>query len=278
MSNDATGPLDAFGTIRELTLGGRRIVAFVPNRIVPTTPILVAHDAQNYMVPTEQTWNGLNWGVAEAIAAGRIRGDANGNLPLILSMHLTDVATRLNELAPQDFFDTRPEIWAQLVLEKASPSTLLTGNKYVDDIANLVIPEACELFGITHSAERTAVSGSSMGGLASLYALGRHPQTFGWALAFSTHWPIGGKPLVEYLFGQIPTDGTHRVWTDRGTIGLDASYEPFHAAAVAELNARGFRRDVDFIAAEFHGTEHSETFWARRIEYPINWWLETKKG
>lgn len=266
--------MSKLGTVQRLELGGRRVAAWVPNVITSTTPILVAHDAQNYLIPKSETWNGQNWQAVEALEAGRILPDAQGNLPLILSIHLNDEALRLNELAPEDYMRANPHLWKLLPPELTPPNFEPFGNSYAEAIAKRVVPEACERWGITHSVERTAIAGSSMGGLASLYAIGRHPQTFGAALAYSTHWPIGGMDLVNYLVEALPVGKGHRFWTDRGSVGLDASYEPFHLAAITALESRGLARDQDFIASVFYGTDHCEDHWARRVELPINWWLQ----
>ena len=119
----------------------------------------------------------------------------------------------------------------------------------------------------------TAIGGSSMGGLASLYAMSRNPQVFTAALAYSTHWPIGQNDLVDYYLAKLPRDGKHILWSDRGDLDIDAGYAPFHERFIAGLTQAGWVRDRDFIAAVQYGTGHNENYWARRIEEPINWWL-----
>jgi hypothetical protein len=37
--------------------------------------------------------------------------------------------------------------------------------------------------------------------------------------------------MVDELTGLLPNGSDHRVWTDTGTIELDALYPPFHAYA-----------------------------------------------
>ncbi|MFM6939550.1 MAG: alpha/beta hydrolase-fold protein [Rhodoluna sp.] len=213
----------ALGSVQTFELGGRSLVCWVPNDISATTAILVAHDAQNYLVPAAETWNGRNWGVVEAIESGRLLPDRNGNLPLIASVHLTDTVFRINELAPEDFFAAHPETWANIPPEMTPPNKILTNNKYTDAIALDVVPALCEKFGITRSVDRTAISGSSMGGLATLYAIGRHPEVYGTALAYSTHWPAGRESLVDYLVDALPKDGKHRVYIDSGDLELDSA-------------------------------------------------------
>lgn len=168
---------------------------------------------------------------------------------------------------------TREELWLAAVAEKKATSTQLMGNAYIDEIVNDLLPALVARYGIDLAMGRTAIAGSSMGGVASLYAVGRHPGVFGAALAYSTHWVIGEDDLVPYLLDRIPLDGSHLIWTDRGDLDLDASYAAAHSEAQRHLEHLGWVRDENFIAAVFYGTGHAEKFWSRRIELPINWWL-----
>ena len=254
-------------------VAGRDYLAWVPNNVNAETPVLIVHDAQNYMLDRSKTWNNQNWRLIEAIAAGRVMKDSKGNLPLVVSIHLQDVACRMNELAPQDFMAAHPEAWNNLPPELMPPTKDLRGNAYIDDVVSNLLPELESRFGVKIDPSRTAIGGSSMGGLASLYAMSRHPQTFTAALAYSTHWPIGRNDLVDFFVGRLPRDGKHILWSDRGDLDLDAEYEPFHDKFVADLSAAGWVRDRDFIAAVQYGTGHNEDYWARRVEEPINWWL-----
>ena len=264
----------ALGTVERLELGGRSLVCWVPNNVVASTPLLIAHDAQNYLVPAEETWNGRNWGVIEAIESGRLQPDRAGNLPLIASVHLTDTVFRINELAPEDFFAAHPETWKNIPPEMTPPNKILTNNAYTDAIALNVIPALCEKFGITQDMNRTAISGSSMGGLASLYAIGRHPGVYGTVLAYSTHWPAGRESLVDYLVDNLPHDGQHRFYIDTGDLELDATYEPFLKRADARMQLRGMVRDADYVTRIVPGTGHNETYWAERVHTVTNWWLQ----
>ena len=262
-----------YGKVESFELNGRRYQAFVPDGITAKTPVLITHDAQNYMLEPSKTWNGLNWGIIEAINADRVLPHPTRGLPLIVSVHLLDDPYRLNELAPEDFMATRMHLWDDVPAEIKPPTIELCGNAYIDDIVANLLPEIERRYGIKSTGENTAIGGSSMGGLASMYATVRHPERFGATLAYSTHWPIGRDELVDYLIGSMPNDGKHIMWTDRGDLDLDASYEPFHERAVALAESLGWQREKNFVSAVFYGTGHREDYWARRVELPINWWL-----
>ncbi len=261
------------GHIERINLGGRDLVIWVPAKLAPHTPILVAHDAQNYMIPADETWNGRNWGVIEALESGRIKPTKDGLLPLIASVVLLDTALRVNELMPEDFVHAHPGFWDDQTSPRMTESRALMGNAYADAVALDVIPALCERFGIEHDLDRTAISGSSMGGLACLYAVARHPEVYGTALAYSTHWPIGGNDLVDYLIDALPNDSKHHFYIDAGDIELDASYPPFLERATERLLGRGMHRERDFVTKVIPGTGHNETYWSERVHTVTNWWL-----
>ncbi len=266
------------GSVQELELGGRQLVCWVPNSINQNTPILIAHDAQNYMIDRDKTWNGRNWRVVETIEAGELHPDAHGNLPLIASVHLTDTTYRLNELAAEDFMREHPEAWDMIDPSLVPPHKELFGNAYADAVALNVIPELCEKFGIEHDAARTAISGSSMGGVASLYAITRHPEVYATALAYSTHFPLGGNAFVDYIVDALPVDGKHRFYIDRGTLEIDAGYAPDLERAKARMLARGLKENRDFAIRVIEDTGHNEDYWAARFAEVTNWWLGNIDG
>ncbi len=261
------------GRVEEFEVAGRGYQAFVPHSLNPNTPVLVTHDAQNYLLDPKKTWNGLNWGVVEALNANRITTHQTRGLPLIVSVHLKSTTLRINELAPQDFMADHHDLW-QAALDFFKPaSNELMGNSYLDEIMTRLLPALTERYGVRLTREATAIAGASMGGIATLNAVGRYPDAFGAALAYSTHWVVGQNPLVDYLISRLPNDGKHIVWSDRGDLDLDASYAPFHKRAEHLLETGGWIRDENFITGIFYGTGHREDYWAQRVELPINWWL-----
>jgi hypothetical protein len=72
----------------------------------------------------------------------------------------------------------------------------------------------------------------------------------------------------------ISDAGKHKLFTDSGTEELGMSYQRFHHAAVAALQAKGHVRDRDLLAGTFPGTGHNEPAWAARLHVPNNWWLK----
>jgi predicted alpha/beta superfamily hydrolase len=115
----------------------------------------------------------------------------------------------------------------------------------------------------------TIVMGSSMGGLISLYAAAEYPQVFGGVGAVSTHFPAGNGITLDYFARTMPDPLTHRVWMDRGTATLDASYPPFQVRADSLFRARGYRDGVNFATKVYDGAAHDERSWRVRLEDPL---------
>lgn len=264
----------AGGRIETHTIHKHRVDVWVPGDLNPETPVLVMHDGKNLFFPEFSTF-GATWGLLDALrrdARGyrRIRGD---RLPMIIGVWQLDDSTRINELGPQLLVERHPEILDMLPEAMRPSSRVMLSDAYHALIVEEILPFLAKRHSIKLDRDRTAIAGSSMGGLASLYGLAKYPDTYGTALAYSTHWPFGMKLAVDGLAGMLPPAGKNRIWTDCGTIELDALYPPLHEEFVTLMRAKGYTKDEEFIGAIYPNTGHSETWWAGRVEHPINWWL-----
>lgn len=264
----------AGGRLETHTIHKHRVDVWVPGDLNPETPVLVMHDGKNLFMPEFSTF-GATWGLLDALrpdARGyrRIRGDRT---PMIIGVWQIDDSTRINELGPQYLVDKNPEILDMLPEELKPASRVMLSDAYQALIVEEILPFLAKRHGLELDNSRTAIAGSSMGGLASLYGLAKYPEVYGTALAYSTHWPFGMQLAVDGLAELLPAAGKSRIWTDCGTIELDALYPPLHEKFVALMRAKGYTQDEQFIGAVYPNTGHSETWWAGRVEHPINWWL-----
>lgn len=256
----------ADGRLDQYEFDGHRVDVWVPKTLNPKTPVLVMHDGHNLFDPKTSTW-GDTWGLLEALP----RRISSEDKPLIIGVWQGEPQNRLLELAPEDFMVANPEKVKGIPAEMLPPGGYVPmGNAYQALIAEKVLPVLADLYALELDPSRTAIGGSSMGGLASLYAMTKYPNIYGTVLAYSTHWPIGGNELVDWYIERLPMDGKHRVWTDTGTIELDAQYPPFHERFVAKMP-----KD-NFVGAIYPMTGHNEAWWAGRVEHPINWWLNER--
>jgi enterochelin esterase-like enzyme len=260
----------AGGKIDRFEVDGHKVEVWVPEKLFSYTPILMMHDGKNVFDPKTST-HGKTFGVLEAIAEGRVMAD---QLPLIVAVSGLSQETRLLELAPEEIVKRHPEIWDELPPEYEPPHRNSLNGDYNRLLAEKILPMVLKKYSIDHQLERTAIAGSSMGGLASLYLMARYPKTFGAALCFSTHWVLGHKYMVEELTQLLPDASKHRIWTDSGTDELDIFYPPFNQKAMRLLEEKGYRQPMDLAGGLFPGTGHNESAWAARIHLAINWWLK----
>jgi len=115
----------------------------------------------------------------------------------------------------------------------------------------------------------TYISGSSMGGLISAYAICEYPKVFGGAACFSTHWPPLDGVFLEYLKENLPDPNTHKIYFDHGTEELDGEYEPFQKIADAAMLKRGFEKGENWRTIKFEGAKHHESDWHKRLHIPL---------
>jgi predicted alpha/beta superfamily hydrolase len=133
------------------------------------------------------------------------------------------------------------------------------------------VPAVCNYLGFNPTFENTAMIGSSMGGLATLNALTLRPNLFRTALAFSPHWVIGGKPLVESILNELPKPGRHKIWMSRGDRKLDSTYKPDQDYADGLMRDLGWRQD--YRTTVFKKAGHNERAWAKQVDDAFRFWL-----
>ena len=258
----------AGGSLHRFSFDEHVVDVWVPKDVNPTTKVLVMHDGRN-VFDEGDSFTGKTWEVLPAI-----RDEVRANAPVVVAVWGLSDFTRLRELAPQRVLDAHPEIWNVVPAEYEADRGAGMGDAYVSLIADAILPFVAEKFDLQLSPERTAVMGSSMGGLMSMYAMSKRPEVFGTAICFSTHWPFGGDLMVEQLTGMLPDGKTHRLWTDSGTIELDELYPPFHNKAVELIKQKGYSEPKNLVAAIYPNTGHHESYWARRVAEALNWWLQ----
>lgn len=260
----------AGGRIDKFVVDDHTVEVWVPEKLLSYSPVLMMHDGKNVFNPKTAT-DGNTWEILDALSKGRIRGELQ---PLIIAVHGLSKSTRMLELTPQEIAERHLDIWDNLPEEYQPESKTPLNAKYNKLLAEKILPMVLEKYSIEHALERTAVAGSSMGGLASLYLLSKYPNLFGAALAFSTHWILGHEYMTKELIALMPNAGKHKIYTDTGTQDLDMFYQRFHKLATSELDKKGYVRDRDLLYSVYPGTGHDEAAWAARLHIPINWWLK----
>lgn len=260
------------GEVSRISFGDRIVDYWAPK--TPTDTLLIAHDGQNVLDGKTSTHRRSTWEIGQSV--NRVSAELGLTPPVVIAVWNGNSKekpyARLKELAPEKVFRGGVKIITDTVL----PFTLdeLHGDQYLDEIFGTIVPELTQHLDVEIAPEKTAMIGSSMGALCTLNALAEYSHAFHTALALSTHWPIGGNPLVDALIGNLPAPGKHSVYMSHGTKGIDAFYEPFQKRADELILKMGYRQGSDLLSRVHVRTGHNEKSWASYIDEPISFWLK----
>jgi hypothetical protein len=249
--------------------------------------VLYMHDGQN-LFDSRTAFGGVPWGMDEALAALTAFGDV---APTII-VALWNTPQRWYEYAPEAALRALPaDVRAAADAEWPLPGADLVGEAYVRFIADELKPQIDQRFRTRPSRADTFIMGSSMGGLASLYALCRRPEVFGGAAGLSTHWPVtriagvhdnpGAPPMIAlsaavlgWFDANLPRAGAHRLYFDHGTQGLDRLYAPYQSRMDAIGAGKGFRAGNDWLTHAVAGADHNEAAWNARLPVALRFLLK----
>ncbi len=146
-------------------------------------------------------------------------------------------------------------------------------DRMLEFVVNVLKPQVDRHFRVRPEREATFVGGSSMGALISLYALLRHPQVFGGALAMSPSLWFGGGALMKMAEGP-PLDPSTRIYIDLG----EREMGPFGLFLVKglgqTLHNRGLDRRHLRVRVDPKG-RHNEADWRRRLPMAVNFLLRS---
>jgi predicted alpha/beta superfamily hydrolase len=221
----------------------RRVRAYLParrpKRATPR-PVLVLFDGQN-VFDDEGSFAGA-WHAHLAVDRYAAR---RANPPVVIAVDHGHHA-RLDELAP--FRDGHRGGG---------------GDALARWIAETLLPRARGALDLSADPALTVIGGSSLGGLAALYAHLRHPGVFGGALCMSPSLWFGRAAMVE-LAARVELPRTSKVYLDVG--GRESRHGMISTATQMArlLTARGYDTDRLMFKIEASGRHH-ERAWRRRL-------------
>jgi enterochelin esterase-like enzyme len=242
--------------------------------------VVYMHDGQNLFDPTRSNFNKV-WAADKSalrlIAAGKIK-------PFIIVGIDQPGEDRGRQYFPRVMADLlSPPVRKKL--EAQGNGKPIISDEYLKFIVTELKPKIDRQFRTKTTRKYTAIAGSSMGGLISLYAITKYPKVFGVAGAVSTHLPLGDPnwTLQErneifaawrtYVESELGQPAGRRIWFDHGTETLDAFYRPYQENLDAALVANGWRYGRDFSSRVYEGTPHEENAWAARMDDIFGWML-----
>ena len=196
-------------------------------------PVLYMHDGQNLFFPDE-AFAGVTWGVEQTL--GTLDAMCLIEDIIVVGVYPND---RMNEY-------TKPGYEAY-------------GRFLVDDLKPMIDAR----YRTKAGPESTAVMGSSLGGVVSMYLAWQRPDVFSMAACMSS--TFGYR---DDLLDRVRTEPRRntRIYIDSGW--PRDNYEVSRAMRDA-LISKGYRQGDDLLYYAFPDAVHNETFWAARFHIPI---------
>ena len=235
--------------------------------------VLYMHDGQN-IFESESSFNRISWKVDETLSVLI----ANKTIRPCIVVGIWNTEKRFQEYTPLKPFLNYNIQEEDIALNEVLNSSI--SDEYLKFITLEVKPFIDTTFNTLKDKGSTFISGSSMGGLISIYALCEYPEIFGGAACLSTHWPfslIQADPLMfnaitDYLKTHLPPPLTHKIYFDRGTETLDSIYASYQSDVDRVLKESGYTKKL-WMTSIFEGDEHSELYWQRRFHIPATFLL-----
>lgn len=258
----------------------RPVDVWLPGPLTDTAryPVLYMHDGQ-MLFDKNSTWNKQAWDVDD-VALNLIR---TGKISKFIIVAIPNSGpSRHPEYFPQQpFSQLRPAEKDTLVAQLRRAGRTRDGftpcsDDYLKFIVEELKPYIDSHFPTLPGREHTFISGSSMGGLISVYAICEYPEVFGGAACLSTHWPgsftLKNNPfpgrMLKYLRKNLPDPATHKIYFDCGDQTLDSLYPGIQRRVDRIMTAKGFTA-AQWMTKYFPGEDHSENAWNRRLHIPL---------
>ena len=142
------------------------------------------------------------------------------------------------------------------------------GENYAQAIVEVVKPLIDSLFRTKKEAVNTAIGGSSLGGVESLFMAYRYPDVFSRALIFSPSLWFSDS-LRQYCLAQAQPLGSRLFWAC-GTSEGDPDMVPDMNQCFSDLITAGMPASQMFKKVVTGGT-HSENFWSTQVKEGVQW-------
>jgi len=291
-AGDANGPVHVsagrivdLGVLKSKYADPRRVVVWLPSGYSERGPkyaVLYMHDGQN-LFDKETAGYGMEWQIDETL--DRLIREKKVRPTIVVGIWNTP--KRLQEYVPSKAFNGLPPEYRQKIHALYGGDPLSDG--YLKFIVRELRPMIDRRFNVKIDRADTAIMGSSMGSLISLYAIDEYPDIFGAAGMLSTHWPLvitpDDKPISDeqyeavssaferYLTPALPDPATHKLYFDHGSETLDANYARYQDRVDRVVRRRGYRQWANMLSLSYPGEKHNEISWASRVAVPLQFLL-----
>jgi predicted alpha/beta superfamily hydrolase len=208
-------------------------------------PVLYMHDGQNLFDPKDAAY-GAAWDIAQTMD----RLIADGAITPAIVVGIDNTADRMPEYTPC----CDPQYGGGKL------------DAYMAFIVDTVKPWADANLRTLPGREHTAIMGSSLGGIASVYIAQRRPDVFSMAggVSSSFWWNKGS------MTAKVPAPSKVRFYLDAGS---DSDGLADTLAMRDAMLAGGYRLNEDLMVYPADGAIHNERSWAARVARPLTWFF-----
>lgn len=208
-------------------------------------PVLYMHDGQN-LFDAKTAAFGVEWGIDET--ANRLI--ATGVMEEVIVVGIDNTPDRIPEYTPccdRKYGGGKLDAYQAFLVDTVKP--------YVD-----------KSYRTLPGKETTAIMGSSLGGIASVYIAQRRPDVFSMSGGVSSSFWWDKQVFIKQPAPRVPV----KFYLDAGTVsdGIDETIEMRDA-----MLKQGYRADTDLLFYKAEGGRHNEKSWAGRVEKPLAWFF-----
>lgn len=223
-------------------------------------PVIYMHDAQN-LFNVHTSFAG-EWEIDESIEDLMDEFDFDG----VIVVGIDNSAERMGEL-----------VYDYPFLEGAMGATK-TGNYYMDFIVDVVKPYIDENYNTLTNRSNTYISGSSLGGLISLFGGLAELETFGGILAFSSSTQLVDEESLDDYFSSLDIDLLKKTkfffyvgTSGDGNVNWPNNYK--NKLLALDIN----ENNIEVLTGQGYG--HNEPAWKKHFPMAIKWLfdLDTEK-
>lgn len=231
------------------TLGNSRdIYVYLPRQYNSSNrryPVIYMHDGQN-LFGADAMFGG--WRVAVTVD----RLIAEGKMEEVIIVGASNTSRRMKEYIP-------PEDGGE-------------GQRYASFLKNELKPWIDSRLRTHKDAANTAVMGSSLGGIISLYIGWRHSDTFGKVGSLS------GSYWLTKFTGAMKGEANRnlKIWLDSGSGGASADGMEGSYGVRDMLLTKGYVLGKNVQHFVDHGAQHNEVFWKNRLHKPLEYLFPAK--
>lgn len=204
-------------------------------------PVLYCHDGQNIWDDPHCCFGHGGWCLNQI--ADQLTRD--GKIEPVILVGIPNTHSRVREYTPGKTYDD------------------ILSHPYANYVCDVVKRYVDRTFPTKKDRKHTALMGSSLGGLITLWMAHKLPETFGKAACLSGAFQFkdrAGKSFADFL--KRRNHQNLRIYLDCGTIRDGA---PLTRKVHQIYRARGWREGKDLHYFEDRGAEHNEKYWRARV-------------